>query len=128
MPKTGIQKRKMKPGRIFEMQKYVKGDVVIFQFPFSDTDEYKKRPALVAANTSDENLILCQITSQKRPDPDIIPIAQKDFHAGGLKQESFVRPTILFSVHTSRIDYKVGCLKKEKIKLIEKKFCEIFIR
>ena len=110
------------------MERLVKGDVVVFQFPFSDIDESKKRPALVTANTKDENLILCQITSQKRKDPDSIPLTQKDFQKGGIHHDSFIRPTILFSVHESRIDYKAGKLKKEKIKFIEKKFCEIFTR
>lgn len=110
------------------MERLVKGDIVVFGFPFSDINESKKRPALIAANTKDENLILCQITSQKRPDPDIIPITQKDFQQGGLKRDSFIRPTILFSVHNSKIDYKAGKLKQEKIKLVEQKFCEIFTR
>jgi mRNA interferase MazF len=110
------------------MERLVKGDIVVFQFPFSDIDESKKRPALIAANTTDENLILCQITSQERPDPDLISITEKDFEQGGLKHDSFIRPTILFSVHKSRIDYKAGKLKQEKIKSIEKKFCEIFTR
>jgi len=110
------------------MERLVKGDIVVFQFPFSDTGESKKRPALVVTNTADENLILCQITSQKRPDPDIIPITKDDFQNGALKHDSFIRPTILFSIHNSRIDYKVGNLKQEKIKIIEKKFCEIFTR
>jgi len=110
------------------MERLVKGDIVVFQFPFSDTGESKKRPALITANTTDENLILCQITSQKRPDPDLISITKDDFQEGALKHDSFIRPTILFSIHNSRIDYKVGNLKKEKIKIIEKKFCEIFTR
>ncbi len=110
------------------MEIFVKGDIVVFQFPFSDIDESKKRPALVVANTIDENLILCQITSQERPDPDMILITKKDFQKGGLKHGSFIRPTILFSVHNSRIDYRVGKLKQEKVKIIEKKFCEIFTR
>ena len=110
------------------MEGLIKGDIVVFQFPFSDTSESKKRPALVTANTTDENLILCQITSQKRPDPDLISMTKDDFQKGALKHNSFIRPTILFSVHNSRIDYKIGNLKKEKIKIIEKKFCEIFTR
>ncbi len=110
------------------MEGLVKGDIVVFRFPFSDIEESKKRPALVAANTTDENLILCQITSQKRPDPDIISINKNDFQQGALKHDSFIRPTILFSVHKSRIDYRAGKLKQEKIKIIEKKFCEIFTR
>ena len=110
------------------MEGLVKGNIVVFQFPFSDTGESKKRPALVATNTTDENLILCQITSQKRPDPDIISIVKDDFQEGALKHDSYIRPTILFTVHNSRIDYKVGNLKQGKIKIIEKKFCEIFTR
>jgi len=110
------------------MERFVKGDIVVFQFPFSDLGESKKRPALVAANTGDENPILCQITSQKRPDPDLIPITKNDFQKGALKHDSFIRQTILFSIYNSRIDYKIGNLKKGKIKTIEKKFCEIFTR
>lgn len=110
------------------MERFVKGDIVVLRFPFSDIGESKKRPALVAANTTDENLILCQITSQERPDPDIIPITHEDFQQGRLKHDSFIRSTILFSVHNSRIEYRAGRLKQEKIKKIENKLCEIFRR
>ncbi|MFT4297829.1 MAG: type II toxin-antitoxin system PemK/MazF family toxin [Candidatus Woesearchaeota archaeon] len=110
------------------MERLVKGDIVVFQFPFSDTNESKKRPALVVANTNDENVILCQITSQKRPDPDIIPITKNDFQKGALNRDSFIRPTVLFTIHNSKIEYKFGSLKQEKIKKIENKFCEIFKR
>lgn len=108
--------------------KYKKGHVVVFNFPFSDVGKSKKRPALVAANTYDENLILCQITSQKRSDPDAIQLTDKDFQKGSLKQDSYIRPTILFSIHKSKINYKAGTLKQEKIEDIEKKFCDIFTR
>ena len=110
------------------MERFVKGDIVVFQFPFSDIDASKRRPALIAANTTDENLILCQITSQKRNDPDAILLLQKDFLRGRINMESFIRPTMLFTVHKSRISYKVGKLKQEKTKEIEKKFCRIFTR
>ncbi|MDD5651158.1 MAG: type II toxin-antitoxin system PemK/MazF family toxin [Candidatus Nanoarchaeia archaeon] len=110
------------------MEKLVKGDIVVFQFPFSDLDESKKRPALIVANTIDENLILCQITSQERNDSDAISLIQKDFQQGSLNHESFIRPTVIFTVHKSKIEYKAGKLKQEKIKIIEKKYYEIFTR
>ena len=110
------------------MERFVKGDIVVIKFPFTDSSESKKRPALVSANTKDENLILCQITSQERPDPDIITITAKDFRQGQLREISFVRPTILFRVHSSRIEYKICQLKQDKMKTIENKFCEIFTR
>ena len=41
------------------MGKFVKGDVVVVPFPFSDLTANKKRPALVvAALTADSNIIL----------------------------------------------------------------------
>lgn len=110
------------------MARFVKGDIVVIKFPFSDTENSKKRPALVAANPTDDNLILCQITSKKRSDPDIIPIRKKDFQNGSLNRNSFTRPTILFTVHKSKVDYKAGHLKRDKIKSIEKRFCKVFAR
>lgn len=101
------------------MEALIKGNIVVFQFPFSDTTESKRRPALVAVNPLDENLILCQITSRKRPDPYLVSISNHDFQEGELKRDSFIRPTILFTVHNSRIEYKVGSLKQSKIKEVE---------
>ncbi len=46
------------------MATFVKGDVVIVPFPFSDLSQAKRRPALVVAKLTGDDLILCQITSQ----------------------------------------------------------------
>ena len=46
------------------MARFVKGDVVVVPFPFSNLTEAKKRPALVIAVLSGDDVILCQITSQ----------------------------------------------------------------
>ncbi len=48
------------------MAEFVKGDVVVVPFPFSDLTQAKRRPALVIATLAGDDLILCQITS--RPD------------------------------------------------------------
>ena len=53
---------------------YEKGEVVIFQFPFSDMPESKKRPSLVVATLKGEHVILSQITGQLRPDPDLLKL------------------------------------------------------
>ncbi len=45
------------------MGRFVKGDVVIMPFPFSDLSASKKRPALVVASLAGDDVILCQITS-----------------------------------------------------------------
>lgn len=107
---------------------YEKGEVVIFRFPFSDTSESKKRPSLVVAKLSGDNVILSQITSQPRPDPDLVDLKLKDFQSGSINRDSFVRPSVLFTIHKSRIDYKAGKINSEKIKEVEKRIVEIFTR
>ena len=46
------------------MAKFVKGEVVVIPFPFSDLNQAKRRPALILAALEGDDLILCQITSQ----------------------------------------------------------------
>jgi mRNA interferase MazF len=45
------------------MGRFVRGDVVVTPFPYSDLSDSKKRPALVAAVLKGDDVILCQITS-----------------------------------------------------------------
>ena len=42
---------------------FVKGDIVVLNFPFSDLSGTKRRPALVLADLAGNDIILCQITS-----------------------------------------------------------------
>ncbi len=50
------------------MEEFVKGDIVVLPFPFSDLSKSKKRPALVAAILEGDDIVLCQITSEARVD------------------------------------------------------------
>jgi mRNA interferase MazF len=108
--------------------KYEKGDIVIFQFPFSDINDSKKRPSLIVATLKGDHIILAQITGQPRPDPDLLDLKAKDFQSGGISRDSFIRPSVLFTIHKSKINYKAGKLKREKIKEVQNKLCEIFTR
>lgn len=107
---------------------YEKGDVVIFQFPFSEGEKVKKRPSLVVSRLKGNSVILCQITGQPRPDPDIIELKANEFQSGGISKDSYIRPSVLFTINKSRINYKAGSLKQEKVKQVEKKLVEIFTR
>ncbi len=96
------------------MERFIKGDVVVIPFPFSDLSQYKKRPALVIANLEGEDLILCQITSKYKKDKYSINLNKSDFREGNLKIDSFIRPNKIFTAHKDLILYKVGHIKKEK--------------
>ncbi len=79
------------------MARFVKGVVVVVPFPFSDLTRSKRRPALVVAEMEGDDLMLCQITSQRIRDRYAIPIDDKDFQTRSLKQRSNVRPNRLFT-------------------------------
>lgn len=67
------------------MAKFVKGDVVVIPFPFSDLSQSKRRPALVIAPLDGNDVILCQITSKITKDTYAISIEDTDFTSGGLE-------------------------------------------
>jgi mRNA interferase MazF len=104
---------------------FVKGDVVVVPFPFSDLTQAKRRPALVISVLEGDDLILCQVTSQFVRDNYAIFIEGKDFEEGGLKQKSNVRPNRLFTADSHIILYRIGNLKKDKVKVIIEKIIEI---
>jgi mRNA interferase MazF len=110
------------------MERFVKGDIVVLPFPYTDFSSVKKRPAIVIANLKGNNVILAQITTNQRNDEDIIPLAKKDFASGSLNLDSFIIASLVFTADASRIEYKAGKLKQEKIKEVQDKLCEIFTR
>ena len=110
------------------MERFVKGDVVILPFPYTDSSGTKKRPALVIANIKGDSIILAQITTKKRDDKDLINLTKADFYSGSLKHDSFIMTSIIFTADQSKINYKAGQLTQDKIKQVEKQLCEIFTR
>ncbi|MEG3844321.1 type II toxin-antitoxin system PemK/MazF family toxin [Microcoleus sp. herbarium14] len=107
------------------MAEFVKGDVIVVPFPFSDLTEAKRRPALVIATLAGNDIILCQITSQRIADRYAITLESSDFREGGLNQTSNIRPNRLFTADREIILYKAGQLKTEKLNEAIAKIVEI---
>ena len=97
------------------MAKFVKGDVVVVPFPFSDLTQAKRRPALVLAELSGDDVILSQITSQNIKDSYSIPLEIEDFESGSLNRNSNIRPNRIFTADQKILLYKIGRLKRDKI-------------
>ena len=97
------------------MAKFVKGEVVVVPFPFSDLTATKRRPALVVATLHGDDLILCQITSQAVRDGYSVSLADSDFERGTLKQPSNLRPNRLFTADSHLILYSIGHLGATKL-------------
>jgi mRNA interferase MazF len=106
--------------------RFVVGDVVIVPFPFSDLSESKRRPALVLAVLTGDDLILCQITSQSVRDSYSVKIGDLDFVSGGLSKISNIRPNRLFTADRSIVLSKAGELSVEKLQLAIEQLITIF--
>ena len=97
------------------MEGFIRSDVVVIHFPFSDLTQLKRRPALVLSTPPGNDLILCQITSQNIKDAYSVTLSDKDFDNGRLNKPSNVRPNRLFTADENIVLYKVGNINPYKM-------------
>jgi len=100
------------------MGKFMKGDIVVIPFPFSDLSGSKRRPALVLADLDGDDVILCQITSVARHDRYAVSIDESDFLSGTLPVQSFVRPSKIFTASERLILYTACRLKSDAMRIV----------
>ena len=110
------------------MERFVKGDIVVLFFPYTDFSSVKKRPAVVIATLKGNNVILAQITTNQRNDEDLISLTKKDFASGSLISASFIMASLIFTTDSSKVEYKAGKIKPDKIKEVQNKLVEVFTR
>jgi len=80
------------------MERFVRGDVIVIEFPFSNLINAKRRPALVIKIPKGEDIIVSQITSKSQEISVEAPINKKDFKNRGLKVDSYLRLDKIFSI------------------------------
>ena len=97
------------------MGKFIKGDVVVIPFPFTDLSGNKKRPALVVADLPGDDIIVCQITSKTASDNLSLPLETLDFNSGSLPVNGFIRPNKIFTADKNIIIDIAGHLSKTKM-------------
>lgn len=101
------------------MGQFVKGDVVVTYFPYSDLSDKKKRPALVLAAFPESSvLLLAQITSRDKSDEFVVELDRTDFESGALRVDSFIRTNFLFTSDEELPLYTAGRLKPEKVEQV----------
>ncbi len=89
------------------MTKYEFGDVLLLSaYPFSDLSGFKKRPALVIADTGDEDILVSRVTSEEpRDDHDVALDRWKDF---GLLLPSTARISKMATLSKRLMVKKIG--------------------
>jgi mRNA interferase MazF len=103
----------------------IKGDVISVPFPFSDTSTTKKRPALVIAESDNNNIIICPITSKPGRDYEI-KLEDEDFRVGKLNlSPCYIRPNIIATVDKSNVIRYIGKIKDDKLHQVISRIIEI---
>ena len=93
------------------MIEYKFGNIVLNHFPFSDSSETKKRPALIIKDTKDGDVIFSRITSQLKDTTDDIEIV--NWKESGLLIISTIRiHKIATTINKRLIERKLGSLSK----------------
>ena len=106
------------------MERLVRGDIIVINFPFSNLKDSKRRPVMVLKVPKGEDIIVNQITGSSYESEVEISINNDDFSSGSLKRESFVRIDKIGSIEKTLIKYKIGSLKHEKFNEILYKVVE----
>lgn len=107
------------------MGRFVKGDIVVMNFPFSDLSGTKRRPALLISSLDGNDAILCQITSHAKTDKYSIKIEEEDFVDKKLMTESVIRPNKIFTADENIILYVACKISGEKVNSVIKAIIEI---
>ena len=109
------------------MMIYEFGDILLLNaFPFSQLGGVKKRPALVLADTGDEDLILCRMTSESVRDAHDFLI--EDWKECGLLFPSCVRVSKVATLSKQLVLKKLGRLgspDRRKIRTLLKRLFQL---
>ena len=108
------------------MGKPVIGEVVVIPFPQTDLQVGKRRPALVVADLTGDDLILCQITTQSHYDSYSVSLTGGDFEHGRLQVNSFIRSNRLFTIDQVVIAYTAAKVKASKLDEVRSKIRQLF--
>jgi len=106
------------------MKNYSSGEIILVRFSFSDTQETKRRPALVLLDTEDEDVIVAKITSRLYYTDFDVQI--KEWQKAGLLRPSTLRLHKINTLAKSVIDRKLGQLELEDWQSIKIKLDHIF--
>jgi mRNA interferase MazF len=89
-------------------------DVVVVPFPFTDSPEAKRRPAVVLSSRSFNEFghsVMCMVTTSRSARwPGDIELPLQEAKATGLPKQSIIRTMKLFTLDNRIVLRKIGCL------------------
>jgi mRNA interferase MazF len=92
----------------------MRGDVVVLPYPFTDLKSSKRRPVMILATSSLNDLIVLPITSKvDRCSKLLCSLNDPDFENGSLALPSSIVADKLFTISEELVVYRVGHLKDD---------------
>jgi len=105
------------------MATYKPGDIVLVNFPFTDLQSSKVRPALVLSIQGDDVIILgmfSKVPDELRESWIKIDEIDTDFPLTGLKKTSIIKTEKITVIHRSLIRKELGHLPSELMQRVKK--------
>lgn len=105
---------------------YKQGEIVFIQFPFSDLQNTKRRPALIISKNNSTDIIFAKITSVISNNENSHEIKSNtiDFV---LQKPSEIKLNFISTIEKSLIIKRIGTIKKEEMIIILNKIVGNFI-
>ena len=97
------------------MERFVKGNVVIIPFPFSDLSDSKKTTGISFSWFAGKRYYSLSDNFSKFWDYFSINLDSSDFENGSLPVNSLIRPNRIFTADKNIINRKVGKISNEKL-------------
>ena len=111
------------------MATLAKGDIVLFPFPYTDLSDRKLRPCLVLSEEMGEDIMLCQITSQRlRKDEYSVEMKPADTTDGTIMIDSYIRANMIFTASKAQIRRKLCRVKDDKYRQVTNAITKIIVR
>lgn len=92
---------------------------MLLKFPFTDSNTFKRRPALIINDFNDGDILVCRITSQIYKTQNDVII--DDWKSSGLKLPSVIRVHKIATLEKDMVELSMGKVDnsiKEKVKKI----------
>src|SRR5438270_606744 len=109
---------------------YKRGDVVLVPFPFTELTSSNRRPALVASpdslNAQQQVLLVAAITSQPPDVTEPLILTSHDFSSGTLPKTSLVKPTKLFTIHSTLVIKRIAVLTDKTLEQVLETLRQLF--
>ena len=111
------------------MERLSIGQVILAAFPFSDLSSTKLRPCLIIGIAEFNDIVLCQITSNKYGSKRAVSLRKSsDFVEGSIVTDSYIRPDKIATLDRQMIKQVLGTVtpqKQAEVKAGLKEFLEI---